>query len=112
MIHCENFIYGQFNGVGYRLIKSANVDKILTKKSLNHLTHLDSSNQTWLPEGYIAVTYIRHGKDEYERKVTWNHTILVRVQDYFKLHPPTLFKPHIITKMEQPPTTLEPIIIR
>lgn len=112
MIHCEHFICGEFNGIGYRLIKSSNVDLILTEKSLRHLTHLDRSNQTLLPEGYIAITTIRHTKDEYDRNVTWNHTILIHVQDYFKLHPPTLFKPYVITELEQPPTTLEPIIIR
>ena len=109
MIHCEHFIYGQFNDVGYQLIKSANIDKILTKKSLNHLTHLDCSTQTWLPEGYIAITHIQHNKDEYERKVTWNHTILIRVEDYFKLHPPTFFEPFFIKKLDKPIEQLEPL---
>lgn len=112
MIHCEHFIYGQFNGLGYRTIKSAHLDQIIGSKSLRHLKNLKGPNpiQTLLPEQVVAITFLHYDKkDEMGRKTVWNHTIVLSIQDYFKLNPPSLFEPHFIREMQNPYGTLNPL---
>lgn len=110
LILCEHFIYGHRLG----LIKSSEVEQILTKKSIKHLCNLNgiSPIQTWLPEGYVAITYLRKDKDNYGRDTLWNHTILISIQDYFKLHPPTQFEAYFIKSLSNPPRMLEPLRIQ
>ena len=105
-IECEQFIYGMFNGVGYRLIKSEGVDKWIDEKDLQYLLRLDCSTQTLLPNGIIAITQMSRTIDEYQRGSPWNHTILLWAWDYFDLHPPDLFKPHFIGPLKTPPKHL------
>jgi len=68
--------------------------------------------QTWLPEGYIAISFIQNGEDEYNRETVWNHTMLLTVEDYFKLHRSVdnkLFESHFIREMQNPYGTLKPL---
>lgn len=113
MIECEQFIHGTFKGTGYRLIKSPDVDKWISEKSLQYLLRLDGMEpaQTLLPNGVIAITYFDTVMDEMRRAGHWNHTILLWAWDYFKLHPPDLFMPHFMKPTEDPPKTLKPIKI-
>jgi len=110
-IKCEQFIYGHFNGIGYRFIRTPNLTQKLSKKSIGYLKNLKGNSivQTLLPENIVAVTHLNYGKDEYGRKTVWNHTILVSMNDYFDLHPPTLFEPLFIKNLEKPIEILEPV---
>lgn len=105
MIICEHFVYAHKHG----LIKSPNVEQILTKKSLQHLINLTGNSiiQTWLPEGIVAITYLQHSQDMYGRKTLWNHTILVSPQDYFSLNPPSVFEPYFIKRLGKRTKSLE-----
>lgn len=110
MIHAEHFIYAHKTGI----IKSPGVDQLLTRKSLRHLCTLNGNSviQTWLPESVVAITFLRHDKDEYGREIIHNHTILLTVPDYFKLHPPTMFQKYFVTHiMHPPPRVLAPLRI-
>lgn len=109
-MRCEHFIYAHKLGI----VKSSGVDQLLTRKSLRHLCTLNGNSviQTWLPEGVVAITYLRHDLDEYGRDIIYNHTLLLTVQQYFKLHAPLLFEPHFIKELTRPPPrTLEPLRI-
>ncbi len=113
----EHFVYGSFEGLGRRLVTSANIDQILSTRSLNHLKDLNGSDmiQTWLPEGYVAITFLHTKLDEYERETIWNHTILVPVNSYFRLHQDRdkqLFKEHYIDDMLIQPKTLAPLKVK
>lgn len=110
----EHFLYGAFNGVGIRLVKSPGVDQILSRKSLTYLLRLDGESpiQTLTPENYVAVTYLRNDKDEYDRRTTWNHTILVPMRDFFTLNPPTMFNPYFISELSEPPVSLKPLKVK
>jgi len=113
MVQCEHFIYGQFDGLGYRTIKSAGLDHLITRKSLRHLQDLKGRSpiQTLLPlEKCVAVTYLHNNKkDEMGRKTVWNHTIVISIEDYFRFNPPTMFEPHFIRCMSNPYGTLKPL---
>jgi len=112
MVDCEHFIYGQFDGLGYRTIKSQHLDQMISHKSLRHLQNLKGPNpiQTLLPEDVVAITFLHsHKKDEMGRKTVWNHTIILSIEDYFRLNPPTMFKSHFIREMQNPHGTLKPL---
>jgi len=109
VIRCEHFIYAHQRG----LVMSAGVEQLLTKKSLKHLCGLngESTIQTWLPEGLIAITHLHHGRDSYGRKTVWNHTILVSPEDFFSFNPPDKFKQYFITELPKRQTGLQPLKI-
>jgi len=114
MMRFEHFIYGQFDGVGYRTITTKNVRQILTDKTFNELCQLRGSSpkQTLLhKERYVAVTYLGYTLDEWGRRNHWNHTILIPIKDYFELHPPVLFEEHFIREDDVAPKSLEPLRI-
>ena len=114
VLQFEHFIYGQFNGVGYRTIKTKHVHEVLTDQSFHELCQLRGSGiqQTLLHrERYVAVTYLGYTLDEWGRRNTWNHTILIPVEDYFSLHPPTLFDACFIREGDVVPEKLEPLRI-
>jgi len=114
MVLCEHFIYGQFNGLGYRTIKSANLHQIISSRSLRHLKNLNGRSpiQTLLPEQVVAVTFLRNDTDEYGRKTMWNHTILISIQDYFNLNPADFFERYFIREMQNPYGTLKPLKVK
>lgn len=66
-------------------------------------------HQTVLPEGLVAISFVKQVKDEYNREGTYNHTILVSVKDYLDSHPPTLFEPYFIKHLDKLVDTLEPL---
>lgn len=110
----EHFIHGQLDGVGYRTIKTKNVRQILADKTFNELCQMRGSGvtQTLLHrERYVAVSYLGYTLDEWGRRNTWNHTILIPMEDYFKLHPPTLFEVFFIRENGVAPESLEPLRI-
>lgn len=115
MTICEQFIRGSFNRIGTRFIPSPNLNDILGKKSIRYLKDLSPSQkliQTWLPEGYVAISSVHNATDEYERSTVWNHTIVLSVQDYFKLHEEhdkTLFGRYFVDGLDKPPRSLEPL---
>jgi len=114
LIRCEHFIYGQIDGVGYRLIKSKGVDDILTQDEIHQLCLLDSVEPVFTLTGqrkYVAVTYFGYTIDEYHRRNHWQHTILMFIGDFFKLCPITPFTPHFIHESNNPPAKLLPLLI-
>ena len=102
---CEHFIHGHFNGVGYKLIKTDGVDKLISTKTLNILKGYDSDKKVFwpYPENVFSFTFTHNGSDEYGRRTVWNHTMLVSVEEYLKGMPDDLFREHFITEM---PTSL------
>lgn len=88
---------------------------MLSKRSIRFLRELTPSKaliQTWLPEGYVAISEVHNTTDEYERSTVSNHTIIVAVQDYFKLHQErdkAVFGRYFIHGLEEPPKSLEPL---
>ena len=116
MIHCEHFIYSLSTG----LIASVKVEKYLTELELDYLCHIgdgakeEKCFRTPINPFIIALTYIKPIKDEYKRKIIWNHTILIRYQDYFEDHelePAKLVAPYFLQPTKELPKNLEPIKI-
>ena len=92
MIQCPQFIYGQFGKLGYRLLKT--MDLQISDESLIDLCRQGGGIKGPVhrvkllkDEGMIAVSYIKPGHDE-DRGGVWNHTILVSVEDYLKIKNP------------------------
>lgn len=114
MILCEHFLYGQINGVGYRLIKSKGVDDILTEDEIHQLCRLDGVDPVFTLTGqrkYVAITYFGYTIDEYERRNHWQHTILMFIGDFFKYCPIAPFEPYFIHETDTPPEKLIPLLI-
>ena len=119
MTIAEHFIYGLFNKSGYKLYKSPLVDKLLNEKSIYQLCHIgdklegNAVIQLWWPtEHVISVSNIvPMQKDQYNRKGVWNHTILLRIEDYFQLAKPAgLLAPFLLSPFsEAPKTPLKPL---
>lgn len=112
-MECEHFVYAPFNGVGYKLIKSSGVDNLITRKSLRHLKQLSGASpvQTWLPEKVVAISYLARRKDDHGRDAVYNHTILVGIEDYFRLNPPHQFGNHFITTLDKNVSSLDSLVI-
>jgi len=118
-IHCEHFIFAHWKGMGYRLIKSPGLDKLVSRQTLTYLCHIgnnlekEARVQVWLPsENLIAICYLRPEKDEYGRRTIWNHTILIDISDYLNLNYPAFFEPYFIRNLEKPVSELKPIMIK
>lgn len=114
MIRCEHFVYGQFNGIGYRLIKSKGVDDIVHEKDLEYLCRLDGVDPTftWLHNTkHVAVTYFGRTIDEYQRSTRWTHTILIFIGDFFKFCDTKAFDLHFIKETDVRPRNLKPLVI-
>lgn len=110
----EHFIYGLFKGYGIKLIKSPNLNNLLTGEIIDYLCNLkepkDYSN-LW-PNGIITVTHVHSVNDEYGRDGVWNHTIAMRLMDYLEFAQPLkIFASHFIIDLPSPPKTLETITI-
>lgn len=119
MIQCEHFYFGLFNGIGIKLVKTSNVDKLLTQARLNELCHIgdklrkNADLQNWLqPEGILALSHIEITFDEYNRKGVKNHTVLLDAKDWFDYTQPiSIIKTYFLRELNKPPEKLEPIKI-
>lgn len=118
MIECEHFVYGPFPNVGYKLIKSSGVDKLLTAERINYLCRLTPNNKqrvvmAWLKEeDLVSISYIQKTQDDYGRTGVWNHTVLVKVRDFLSMVPPDNFAKHFIQVTPVPPENpLKPLKI-
>lgn len=112
MIQAEHFIYALFNKSGYKCLKSPLVDKLLNQKSIYQLCHIgdklegNAVIQLWWPsEHVISVSNIvPMQKDQYNRKGVWNHTILLKIEDYFQLAKPSnLLADSLLSPMNEAP---------
>ena len=120
MIQCEHFIYALFNNRGYRLIKSAGVDGLVDDDNLYFLCHIGDNTpepvtiQLRLPnEDLLAVSHVAPTEDEYGRRGVWNHTILIKLNDYLQLtQPSTMLQPYFINQTKEPPYELNPLTIK
>jgi len=113
MTTVEHFIYALFNKSGYKWFKSPFVDKLLNAKSLYQLCHIgdklegNAVIQLWWPtEHVISVSNIvPMMRDQYNRKGVWNHTVLLKIEDYFQLAKPSnLLANSLLSPMNEAPT--------
>ena len=119
MISCDHFVYALFDGIGYKLIKTRNVVRILGDRNVSYLAHLgdrldgDAYIQIWWPtEKAVTVSYVSPRHDEYGRKGVWNHTIILPIHDFLRLsQPATMLKAHFLPRLDVPPTSLSQIQI-
>jgi len=120
MIRCEHFIYALYNGYGIRLSQSPNVDKMLKEQSLRQIYDLahnlkeEKIQYLWFPdEQVITASFLKPVTDEHSRKGSYNHTILLTINDYFELSPPSLFlEKYFIKNQDAPPNTLKPLEVK
>jgi len=120
MTTCEHFLYALYNGYGTRLTQSSNVDKMLNEQSLRQiygLTHNlkeETIQCLWFPdEQVITASFLKPVVDEHGRKGSYNHTILLTLNDYFKLAPPSLIlEKHFIKNQTVPPDMLKPLEVK
>jgi hypothetical protein len=122
MITAEQFIYALFDKGGYKLYKSPLVDKLLNTKSVYQLCHIgdklqgNAVIQMWWPtEHVITVSNIVPMQlDQYNRKGVWNHTVLMKVEDYFQLAKPGGLLAHLLLSpfSEAPKTPLKPLEVK
>lgn len=115
---CEQFYYGLFDHYGIKLVKSPNLNSLLTSEIVEYLCQLGGKNKEpeeysnlW-PNGVITVTRVHRTHDEYGRNGVWNHTIAVRLMEYLAYAQPTkVLSRHFKDKPKVPPVILEPITI-
>ena len=119
LITLEHFIYGYFPGVGYKLIKSPGVDKLLTNSMLNLLCHLGNGTkkeiriQVWLRnENLVSISLIKPVTDEYGRSCVWNHTILVPIQAFLDRTHPAWIEPYFIRELNGPSDRLNTLTVK
>jgi len=111
MICCEHFIYALTQNNGYVLLKSPNVEQMLTTENLNYLCHIgdNATEETYIQvrftnEDLLACSYVKPTQDKYHRNGVWNHTIIIKLKDYLKL-----VETHFIPETDKLPEKLEPI---
>lgn len=113
MVHAEQFIYGLFNGTGYRLIKSRGVDKLLSNRQLQYLCHIgDGVSEEAVVQirlgDILSISVVRPVKDTYGRSGVWNHTILMDMNAYLVLSQPSSFlTPYFIRSLDRPVERLD-----
>ena len=85
----DQFVYGLFNGRGYRIVKSKGVDKRLSDDSLQTLIKRIEAQpgaallpMHWPTENTLTLTRVVPVTDEYGRQGVWSHTIVASVNDF------------------------------
>lgn len=112
----HQFIYGLF-GDNYAYIRSGFASEFLSEEAQNFLQHigdrLAEEKDIWnILEGILAISFIRFKRDRYSRQAVWNHTFLVKFEDYLqRTQPISIFKPYFIKELGEMPKSLEPIEI-
>ena len=102
LANIHQFVYGSFKHLGHRFISTPNIHDIISVQSLEDLKKLNGHNivHHHLKDGrVVAITKTVTHKDELDRDVTWNSTILMPIADYFELHKHndiTLFQSYFI----------------
>lgn len=88
----QHFLYGPFDRIGYQVLKTPLVARMLTRDHLQMLIHIGDRNQheelkrTWFPyEQVLAYSLIIPRKDAFNRHAVWNHTLLLTFHDYIRL---------------------------
>ena len=119
-IQCEHFIHALLPRSGYKTVMSKGVTQLLSRENLQMLMHIgdhikkETTVRVWLPDvNILSISYLRPAKDQYSRSGVWNHTILLKIQNYFTLADPTpTLKPYFIRDFNNGvPTTLEPLMV-
>lgn len=120
MIRCEHFIHALFNGYGIRLKQTSKVDKMLSEQNLRRLYELgnrirkEQIKYLYFPdEQVISASFLKPVQDEHGRRGSYNHTILVPLNDYFSIAPPAdMFADSFIKDLKAPPDTLKPLEVK
>ncbi len=113
----EQFIIGDL-GDGYE-VKESNVSTLISREAYDYLKQVgakaENDFETWnVIEGVLAVSFVKvkHHQDRYGRWTIWNHTFLVRIQDYLNYAQVfTVFRPRIVGSFDQVPDRLETLDI-
>ena len=116
---CHHFTYGLFNGHGYVFTFTDGLNELTTQKMLDKLKSLTQDDQMlWPPQHpggdhIISCTHIQQAKDEFNRTGTFNHTIIMQLTDYLALtNPLRILDGYFMQRPDEPPATLEPIMIK
>ncbi len=120
MTTAQQFLYGLFNGLGIKLYKSPLVDTLLNRQAVERLCHIGDKlesdaiiPQWWPVQQVISISKIHPVVDELGRKGVWNHTILIRIEDFFYLaNPVTFLAQHFLNPTDKPPSKLEAVTLR
>lgn len=119
-ISCLQFIFGQFGKLGYKFLKTADLNQRLSESSIIELCRQGGGLKKEIVqarfldnENMVAISYLKPTSDEMDRSGIWNHTILIHINDYLQLtEPGKIFAPYFIRELKEPPKNpLEPIII-
>ena len=103
-IPVAQFSYGlTYSGID-EYAESGNIGEYLPSKAINllieqgkEITEETRIVKKFKQEQIISVTNIMPVKDVHGRAGTWNHTILVRVEDYIRFtQPENLFQEHFV----------------
>lgn len=94
----EHFISGLFSEIGYKTVYSSKVKELLPKESLMKLLNLglkkDEANDVvtmhFPSEGVVTRSYIQKTNDVYGRNGWINHTVIMKTDDFLKVHPEVL----------------------
>jgi len=115
----EHFLYTIFEGDNYDVKESSGVETLLSPDFYLYLQHLGDKAPTetrlhgFFPEeGVITETYIQLFQDRYHRNYVWNHTLIVKIDDYIQFtRPDMLFNKYFIKAYNQVPSSFKPIVI-
>jgi len=99
--------------VGYHLVKTDNAKNLLSKENFAKLQDLKGEGTVplwWSEERVVTVSLLRQVKDEFGRRGTWNHTILIPALDYVAATDPvSLLEQYFMEPTDKPPRTLKPL---
>jgi len=123
---CERFIYGLFNNAGYKAVYSPQAKKLLTKESLEKLQNLhlrkkrltDIMTMQFPSEGVVTRSYLHATRDRYGREGIINHTVILKVSEFFQEFPEvletafSLIKEPLMLNLSRPPESLEPLEVK
>jgi hypothetical protein len=120
MVTCEHFLHALFPDVGIKLLKSPRLWQLVDTPLQTYLQHLaDHATeptviQMWFPDrNLISVSYVKPVTDQHGRQGTWNHTIIVKIDEFLQIsQPSTILSPFLIRSLDAPPQVFPPIEVR
>lgn len=99
----NHFIYASFPRVGYQTIRTPATNTLLTEKQQHLLSHpvgfLDGEvriQHVFPSNGIVTLSCIYPTQDEYHRRTIWNHTFVLRREEYLQLQNPIALEPYFI----------------
>jgi len=109
----EQFVYGMFPDGKIGVLKSPNVNNVLSDINFQILRANPNPREAlWLEtEQLVVVQFVDETSDRDGREWVWNHTFLIPIKEYIRITDPhQLFSKYVVSK-DKPPTNLESIEI-